>query len=274
MSLHHVVSLLSLYRVDWFAVGLAAAGAAVGLACALLADWVAFLLVREAFETRLQSAGSSTFWLGMEETAPVESIWSPVGGGGPGALFVFAIALAGAALGAGTAMRFGWSATTGCALLFCAAILLLTAIDLRQLLLPDALTLTLLWAGLLVNASHRFTSLPSAVFGAVAGYLTLWIVCAAGQAFKLKAGLGFGDLKLYAAAGAWLGLAAMPQVFAISLVTAAICMVVARVTAPESIDRLHAMGPYIAVAAAATLLGVRWIIVPVLEVPAALLHMV
>ena len=101
--------------------------------------------------------------------------------------------------------QFGLTATTALALLFSWSLLALTGIDFNEQLLPDGITLPLLWLGLLVNLNGLFTSLDSAVIGAAAGYLSLWSVF---WLFKLvtgKEGMGHGDFKLLAALGAWLG---------------------------------------------------------------------
>jgi leader peptidase (prepilin peptidase)/N-methyltransferase len=104
-----------------------------------------------------------------------------------------------------TAWRWGLSPQTLTAWGLLAALLALAAIDLDTFLLPDDLTLPLLWAGLLVNIWGVFAPLEQAVVGAIAGYLSLWLVF---QLFKLltgKEGMGYGDFKLLAALGAWLG---------------------------------------------------------------------
>lgn len=101
--------------------------------------------------------------------------------------------------------QFGLTATAALALLFSWSLLALTGIDFNEQLLPDGITLPLLWLGLLANVYGLFTSLESAVIGAVAGYLSLWSVF---WLFKLvtgKEGMGHGDFKLLAALGAWLG---------------------------------------------------------------------
>jgi leader peptidase (prepilin peptidase) / N-methyltransferase len=101
-----------------------------------------------------------------------------------------------------------WGATPAGAVWcgFSAAILALALIDWDTTLLPDDITLPLLWAGLIAAALRwNSTTLPQALWGAVAGYLSLWLVY---QAFKLltgKEGMGFGDFKLFAALGAWFG---------------------------------------------------------------------
>lgn len=101
--------------------------------------------------------------------------------------------------------QFGYSMQAGAALVLTWALLALSVIDLRHLLLPDRITLPLLWLGLLLALFDVFVDLHSAVIGAMAGYLILWAVY---QGFKLltgKEGMGYGDFKLLAALGAWLG---------------------------------------------------------------------
>lgn len=100
-------------------------------------------------------------------------------------------------------LGFGWPA--GAALIFTWILLAASAIDFRHQLLPDDLILPLLWLGLLAALFGLYTDLPSAVIGAMAGYLSLWSVY---QVFRLltgKEGMGHGDFKLLAALGAWTG---------------------------------------------------------------------
>ena len=107
-----------------------------------------------------------------------------------------------------------WQALTACVLLW--SLLALTFIDADTQLLPDDITLPLLWAGLLVNLFGVFTTLPDAVIGAVAGYLSLWLVYWAFKLLFKKEGMGYGDFKLLAALGAWLG---WPMLFPIILLS-------------------------------------------------------
>ncbi len=138
-----------------------------------------------------------------------------------------------AALGA---MGFGWS------------LLALTVIDLDTQLLPDDLTLLLLWAGLLVNLDGTFVPLRAALIGAVAGYLALWLVY---WGFKLatgKEGMGYGDFKLLAAIGAWLGWQKLPMVILLYSVVAAVVGICLIVFARHGRDKPIPFGPYLAVA--------------------------
>ena len=120
------------------------------------------------------------------------------------------------------AWRFGFSIATVAAILLTCALISLAFIDLDTLLLPDNITLPFLWLGLGLNLVHTFTSLESAVIGAIAGYGTLWLVF---QAFKLvtgKDGMGYGDFKLTAMLGAWLGWQALPGIILLSSLVGAI----------------------------------------------------
>ena len=119
------------------------------------------------------------------------------------------------------AMRWGWSAQTAMWCIFCAALIALTFIDWDTTLLPDDITLPLVWLGLIAAALRWNTevTLSSAVWGAVAGYLSLWSVY---WLFKLvtgKEGMGYGDFKLFAALGAWFGWQALiPMILLASVI--------------------------------------------------------
>jgi leader peptidase (prepilin peptidase)/N-methyltransferase len=108
------------------------------------------------------------------------------------------------------AARFGFGLAGVSAMMFVWAMIVLAFIDYDTQLLPDSISLPLLWLGLLVNIPGTFADLRSAVIGATAGYLFLWTVY---WAFKLatgKEGMGFGDFKLLAAIGAWTGWTMLP----------------------------------------------------------------
>ncbi len=126
-----------------------------------------------------------------------------------------------AALSAAVAWKWGASVETAGALLLVWTLVALAFIDLDTTLLPDSLTLPLVWLGLLFNLGGHFASLPDAVIGAIAGYLVLWSVY---WLFKLvtgKEGMGFGDFKLLAALGAWLGWQLLPITILLSSVVGA-----------------------------------------------------
>lgn len=108
----------------------------------------------------------------------------------------------------------GWQA--GAALILTWTLLALMMIDLETQLIPDSLTLPLLWLGLLVNVKGLFVPLASAVIGAVAGYLSLWVVYHAFRLITGKEGMGYGDFKLLAALGAWFGWQLLPLTLLLS----------------------------------------------------------
>jgi leader peptidase (prepilin peptidase)/N-methyltransferase len=139
---------------------------------------------------------------------------------------------------------FGWAA--GGALLLIWALLALTAIDIDTQLLPDDITLPLLWTGLLFNLFGVFTSLSSAVLGAVIGYLALWSVY---WLFKLttgKEGMGYGDFKLLAALGAWLGWQMLPLIILLSSLVGAIVGITLIVALKHGRNIPIPFGPYLA----------------------------
>ncbi|MCP1317406.1 A24 family peptidase [Vreelandella lionensis] len=130
----------------------------------------------------------------------------------------------------------------------CLALLALTVIDLRTYLLPDIITLPLLWAGLLYQLLFQPVMLPSAVWGAMAGYLVLWSFY---WLFKLvtgKEGMGFGDFKLLAALGAWLGWSMLPLLLIVSAGIGAICGLVAQALSPRLRGQPLPFGPFLALA--------------------------
>lgn len=146
------------------------------------------------------------------------------------------------------AWRFGFSTAAAGALLFCWAMIALAFIDLDTFYLPDSVTLPLLWTGLLFNASGAFTDLHSAVIGAAAGYVTLWSVFWLYKLVTGKEGMGYGDFKLLAAIGAWLGWKALPMVILLSSFVGAVIGVVLIVFARHQRSMPIPFGPYLALA--------------------------
>lgn len=140
-------------------------------------------------------------------------------------------------------------------LLFAYLLIAMTCIDYDTKLLPDDLTYPLLWAGLLININGTFVPLQDAVIGAAAGYLVLWAVY---WLFKLvtgKEGMGYGDFKLLAALGAWLGWAMLPTIILLSSVVGAFVGIGLIVVAKRGRDNPIPFGPYLA---AAGLIALLW----------------
>jgi leader peptidase (prepilin peptidase)/N-methyltransferase len=120
------------------------------------------------------------------------------------------------------ALVFGATPQTAAALVFAWTLLALTLIDLDTKMLPDSLTLPLLWAGLLVNVPGWFAPLSASVLGAAAGYLTLWSIYHLYKLVTGQEGMGAGDFKLLAALGAWVGWQLLPVVILLSAVVGSI----------------------------------------------------
>jgi leader peptidase (prepilin peptidase)/N-methyltransferase len=153
-----------------------------------------------------------------------------------------------AVLALAVAYVFGPTWATVAALGFAWTLLALTLIDLDHKLLPDSLTLPLLWAGLLVNLGGTFAPLSSSVIGAAAGYLALWSVY---KLFKLvtgKEGMGYGDFKLLAAIGAWVGWQLLPVVILLSAVVGSVVGIAMILFGGRSSQTTIPFGPYLAAA--------------------------
>jgi len=151
--------------------------------------------------------------------------------------------------------KFGLTLPMAGALVFSWALLALTVIDIDTQLLPDDITLPLMWTGLLFNLSNVFAPLPSAVLGAVGGYISLWSVY---WLFKLttgKEGMGYGDFKLLAAIGAWLGWKMLPIVILLSSMVGAIVGICLIVFTRHGRNTPIPFGPYLA---AAGLIALFW----------------
>jgi leader peptidase (prepilin peptidase)/N-methyltransferase len=125
-------------------------------------------------------------------------------------------------LSAFCAWHFGWSVLLPAALAMTWALLALTLIDLDKQLLPDSITLPLLWLGLLLSLGHLFVDPQASIIGAAAGYLSLWGVYHLFRLVTGKEGMGYGDFKLLAALGAWFGWQALPLVILLSSVCGAL----------------------------------------------------
>jgi leader peptidase (prepilin peptidase)/N-methyltransferase len=149
--------------------------------------------------------------------------------------------------------RFGATlpGVAACALLW--SLLALTVIDFDTQLLPDSITLPLLWGGLVVNLWGSFTALPNAVVGAVAGYLSLWTIYWLFKLIRGKEGMGHGDFKLLAALGAWLGWQVLPVIVLLSSVVGATIGILLIVFKGRDHNVPLAFGPYLAIAGAIAL---------------------
>jgi leader peptidase (prepilin peptidase)/N-methyltransferase len=165
------------------------------------------------------------------------------------------VELATGVLSAWVAWHFGFGAAAACALLVTWTLIALTGIDVDHQLLPDSITLPLLWAGLLAAVligPRPEAALPvsprDAIIGAAAGYLSLWLVFHAFRLVTGKEGMGYGDFKLFAALGAWLGWKLLPLVILLSAATGAVLGILMIVLRGRDRAAPMPFGPYLAAA--------------------------
>lgn len=149
--------------------------------------------------------------------------------------------------------KFGYSLSALAASIFALALLTLTFIDLDTQLLPDDITLPLLWLGLLFNLNTGFTDIQSAVIGAAAGYLILWGVYWLFKLITGKEGMGYGDFKMLAAIGAWFGWTMIPAVILLSSVAGSIIGIGLMIFAKHGRNTAIPFGPYLALGGIAAL---------------------
>jgi leader peptidase (prepilin peptidase) / N-methyltransferase len=158
-----------------------------------------------------------------------------------------------AALLGALSWKFGYSYTTLFAAIFVCALIALTFIDFDTQLLPDDITLPLIWLGLLFNLNDGFTDLKSAVIGAMAGYLVLWSVFWLFKLLRGKEGMGYGDFKLLAAIGAWFGWQLLPALILLSSTLGALIGIGLIVLTQRDKNIPMPFGPYLAIGGIAAL---------------------
>lgn len=153
-----------------------------------------------------------------------------------------------AAVSSFIAWRFGWSALTVAGLLLSWSLIALIFIDLDTQLLPDDITLPLLWGGLLFNFFTKVIPIDEALMGAVTGYLSLWSIYWIFKLMTGREGFGYGDFKLLAALGAWLGWHSIPFIVIYASVAGAIVGII--LVTVKKINRTDSIpfGPYLSVA--------------------------
>jgi len=161
-----------------------------------------------------------------------------------------------ALLAATCSARYGLTLVGLAAMVFVLCLLILAWTDALTGLLPDALTLPLLWLGLLVNLDYTFAALPDAVIGAAVGYLFFWLIHQIFLLLTRREGLGYGDFKLLAASGAWLGWQALASIVLLASVSALIVTIIRRWRNGAAMRQALYYGPYLALAAIARLFWV------------------
>ncbi len=159
-----------------------------------------------------------------------------------------AVEIATAILSTALLLVYPWGWQLAAMLVFTWLLISMSVIDIDHQILPDTMTLSLLWLGLMVNSQGLFTDLESAVYGAAAGYLALWSVF---WIFKLvtgKEGMGYGDFKLLAALGAWLGVQSLPLIILLSSVVGAVVGIAGIIILGRDKNVPIPFGPYLAAA--------------------------
>lgn len=143
------------------------------------------------------------------------------------------------------AWHFGYGFITVAALIFVWSMIALAFIDLDTQLLPDEVTLPLLWIGLLINLGNGFTDISSAVIGAASGYIFLWLIYWCFKIATGKEGMGYGDFKLLAVIGAWFGWKMLPLVVLLSSLAGAVIGIGLIIVAKNKRDAPFPFGPYL-----------------------------
>ncbi|WP_104401329.1 prepilin peptidase [Vibrio penaeicida] len=160
-----------------------------------------------------------------------------------------------AGLSFAVANHFGFSYFSIALLFFTFVLIAATFIDFDTLLLPDQLTLPLMWAGIALSLFEISpVSLTDSVIGAMAGYLCLWSVYYLFKLLTGKEGMGFGDFKLLAALGAWLGWQSLPIIILMSSLVGVVFGVIQLRLQKKGIEQAFPFGPYLAIAGWVTLL--------------------
>lgn len=144
------------------------------------------------------------------------------------------------------ANKFGYSLNTIAASIFSLSLLTLAFIDLDTQLLPDKITLPLMWVGLIFNLNEGFTDIQSAVIGAAAGYLFLWCIYWLFKFITDKEGMGYGDFKMLAAIGAWFGWSMLPIVILFSSLAGSIIGISLIIFTKKKRSASIPFGPYLA----------------------------
>lgn len=165
-----------------------------------------------------------------------------------------AVELFTAAISAFVVYLYGLNTVSLAVVFFTWVLICLTMIDYDTQLLPDNITLPLLWLGLLINSFGTFTSLHMAVAGAMVGYLSLWSIYWLFKLLTGKEGMGYGDFKLLAALGAWAGVDQLPLIILFSSLVGAIFGIMMIVLKQHERQNPIPFGPYLAVAGWITLI--------------------
>lgn len=156
-----------------------------------------------------------------------------------------------------TVAHFGISPACGFALILSWSLIASSFIDIDHQILPDDISLPILWLGLFANIFGLFTDLESAVLGAIIGYLSLWTVYWIFKLVTKKEGMGYGDFKLLALLGAWLGVKALPIIILLSSLLGSVIGISLILLKRQTRDTPMPFGPYLALAGFISLIYMR-----------------
>ena len=153
------------------------------------------------------------------------------------------------------AWHFGFTTLLIFALLFIWILIAICFIDIQHQLIPDSLSLSLLWLGLIANTQALFIPLPNAVLSAVVAYLSLWLFANLFYLLTGKIGMGNGDFKLFAAFGAWFGWTQLPMILLFSSVVGVITGIIYLKTTRQTRETPIPFGPFLCIAGLIALFG-------------------
>lgn len=160
-------------------------------------------------------------------------------------LSCLALAFCGALLSLLITQHFGYHIATAATLILTWGLLLLACIDFKYYLLPDCLTLPLLWLGLFCNTFELFVPTHLAIWGAMIGYLSLWLIARIFKYLRGVDGLGEGDFKLFALFGAWWGFTPLPAILMIASISGVFFGCIQILHGRYSFKKQLAFGPYL-----------------------------
>lgn len=143
--------------------------------------------------------------------------------------------------------RFGMNWQALGAMIFAWSLIVLSVIDYRKKILPDDITLTLLWVGLLANAFFYYTTPSYAILGALVGYTLLWSIAKLFAAIRKKEGMGYGDFKMFAMLGAWTGIPMLLNILLTSVLIALVVSLILIISKKISNKNPIPFGPYLAI---------------------------
>lgn len=173
------------------------------------------------------------------------------------------IELIAASLALWTAIHFGLTWQTLCAIILGWCLIVMSVIDLNEQFIPDEITLSLVWIGLFISLFHLFTTPPNAILGAIIGYLMLWIVAKLFFLVRKKEGMGHGDFKMLAMFGAWMGTASILNTIFIAVIIGLIFSIALLIFGKITREKPIPFGPFIAIGGWITLfygpLIIQWI---------------